>query len=132
MITITLPDGSRRSYDAPQTIAQIALSIGAGLARAALAGRVDGQLVDASYRVDRDAAVEIVTDRDSRAPAHDLRDKIVDLCFERGALFLGCGENTLRVAPPLIVTREQADNALDILEESITSVEGKPVKKAKS
>jgi 4-aminobutyrate aminotransferase len=76
--------------------------------------------------------IEIIKDRDSRAPAHDERDKIVDLAFERGALFLGCGENTIRVAPPLIVTREQADNALDILEESITSVEGKPVKKAKS
>ncbi|HYX70026.1 MAG TPA: acetyl ornithine aminotransferase family protein [Terriglobales bacterium] len=76
--------------------------------------------------------VEIVQDRESRAPAHDERDKIVDLCFERGALFLGCGENTLRVAPPLVVTREQADAALDILEECISIVEGKPVKKAKS
>ncbi|HXZ28664.1 MAG TPA: acetyl ornithine aminotransferase family protein, partial [Terriglobales bacterium] len=76
--------------------------------------------------------VEIVKDRDSRAPAHDARDKIADLCFERGALFLGCGENTIRVAPPLVVTREQADAALDILEECISIVEGKPVKKAKS
>jgi 4-aminobutyrate aminotransferase len=76
--------------------------------------------------------VEIVKDRDSRTPAHDERDKIVDLAFERGTLFLGCGENTLRVAPPLIVTREQADAALDILEECISIVEGKPVKKAKS
>ena len=75
--------------------------------------------------------VEIVKDRDSRTPAHDERDKIVDLAFERGTLFLGCGENTLRVAPPLVVTREQADAALDILEECITIVEGKPVKKSK-
>ena len=76
--------------------------------------------------------VEIVKDRDSRTPAHDERDKIVDLAFERGTLFLGCGENTLRVAPPLVVTREQADAALDILEECITIVEGKPVTKSKS
>ncbi|HKQ30462.1 MAG TPA: TGS domain-containing protein, partial [Burkholderiales bacterium] len=64
MPTITLPDGSQRQYPQPVTVAEIAASIGAGLAKAALAGKVDGKLVDTSYRVDRDAAVTIVTDRD--------------------------------------------------------------------
>ena len=52
-------------FGAPVTVAEIAQSIGAGLARAALAGKVDGRLVDTSYRIDRDATVAIVTDRDA-------------------------------------------------------------------
>ncbi|CAG0987584.1 threonyl-tRNA synthetase [Burkholderiales bacterium] len=64
MPAIRLPDGSVRDFDAPVTVAQIAASIGPGLAKAALAGKVDGKLVDTSYVVDRDAAVAIVTDRD--------------------------------------------------------------------
>jgi len=64
MPIITLPDGSRREFPQPVTVAEIAANIGAGLARAALAGRVDGKLVDTSYRVERDAQVAIVTDRD--------------------------------------------------------------------
>ncbi|RNF86206.1 threonine--tRNA ligase [Montanilutibacter psychrotolerans] len=63
MIAITLPDGSRREFDNPVTVAEIAMSIGAGLAKAALAGKVDGTLVDASYRIDGDASLEIVTDK---------------------------------------------------------------------
>lgn len=63
MITITLPDQSRRSFDAPPTVGEVASSIGPGLAKAALAGKVDGRLVDLSYRVERDAALEIVTDK---------------------------------------------------------------------
>ncbi len=62
-LIITLPDGSRREYTAPQTVAEIAASIGAGLAKAALAGRVDGKLVDTSYRVEQDAEVAIITDK---------------------------------------------------------------------
>ena len=65
MIQITLPDGSQRSFEGPVTVAQIAASIGAGLAKAALAGRVDGQLVDTSCKIDRDASVAIVTERDA-------------------------------------------------------------------
>ncbi len=65
MPIITLPDGSTRSYDQPVTIADIALSIGAGLARAALAGKVDGQLVDTSYLISQDASLAIVTDKDA-------------------------------------------------------------------
>jgi threonyl-tRNA synthetase len=61
---ITLPDGSQRSYERPVSVADVAASIGSGLARAALAGRVDGKLVDTSFVIERDAAVSIVTDRD--------------------------------------------------------------------
>jgi threonyl-tRNA synthetase len=61
---ITLPDGSVKSYPGPVTVAEVALSIGAGLARAALAGKVDGRLVDTSYRITGDARVAIVTDKD--------------------------------------------------------------------
>lgn len=63
MPTITLPDGSRREYPQPVTVAEIAASIGSGLARAALAGRVNDKLVDTSFRVDSDATVSIVTDK---------------------------------------------------------------------
>jgi 4-aminobutyrate aminotransferase len=67
--------------------------------------------------------IEIVKDKQTRATAHDERDRIVELAFERGVLFLGSGENTIRVAPPLIVTQEQADIAMDVLEECIRIVE---------
>jgi threonyl-tRNA synthetase len=65
MPVITLPDGSQRSYAQPVTVAGVALSIGAGLARAALAGKVDGQLVDTSHLIEKDAALAIVTDKDA-------------------------------------------------------------------
>lgn len=64
MIHITLPDGSRREYPAPLTVAEVAASIGAGLAKAALAGKVDGKVVDTSHRIDRDAQVSILTAKD--------------------------------------------------------------------
>ncbi len=67
--------------------------------------------------------VEIVKDKQTRATAHDERDRIVELAFERGILFLGSGENTIRIAPPLILTLEQADIAMDVLEECIAIVE---------
>ena len=63
MIAITLPDGSRREFDAPVSVLDVAQSIGPGLAKAALAGKVDGRLVDASHRIERDVALEIVTDK---------------------------------------------------------------------
>jgi threonyl-tRNA synthetase len=62
---ITLPDGSQRSYERAVSVAEVAANIGSGLARAALAGRVDGKLVDTSFVIERDAAVSIVTDRDA-------------------------------------------------------------------
>jgi len=64
MPDIRLPDGSVKVFADPVTVAEIARAIGPGLARAALAGRVNGKLVDVSYRVERDAEVSIVTDRD--------------------------------------------------------------------
>ena len=64
MPNITLPDGSVRSYDKAVTVAEVAASIGAGLARAALAGRVDGKLVDTSHEIHGDSQLAIVTDKD--------------------------------------------------------------------
>ena len=57
MPVITLPDGSQRSFAQPVTVAEVALSIGAGLARAALAGKVDGRLVDTSHLIAQDAGL---------------------------------------------------------------------------
>ncbi|RVU45403.1 threonine--tRNA ligase [Rubrivivax rivuli] len=65
MITITLPDGSRREYPQALTVAEVAASIGTGLAKAALAGKVDGKLVDTSHRIEADAALAIVTEKDA-------------------------------------------------------------------
>lgn len=65
MVSITLPDGSKRSFDAPVTVLQVAESIGPGLAKAALAGRVDGKLVDVSHLIETNATLAIVTARDA-------------------------------------------------------------------
>ncbi len=65
MLNITLPDGSRREFPGPLTVAEVAASIGAGLAKAALAGKVDGLLVDTSHRLEADAQLAIVTDKDA-------------------------------------------------------------------
>jgi threonyl-tRNA synthetase len=65
MPVITLPDGSQRSFAQPVTVAEVAASIGAGLARAALAGKVDGQLVDTSHLISADAKLAIITDKDA-------------------------------------------------------------------
>jgi threonyl-tRNA synthetase len=65
MPVVTLPDGSQKTFDHPVTVSEVASSIGAGLARAALAGRVDGKLVDTSHVVANDAKVSIVTDKDA-------------------------------------------------------------------
>ena len=64
MVNIRLPDGSSRPFPGPVTVAEVAQSIGPGLAKAALAGRVDGKLVDTSFKVERDADLAIVTDKD--------------------------------------------------------------------
>ncbi len=64
MPVITLPDGSQRSFEQPITVADLAASIGPGLAKAALAGRVDGNLVDTSHLIESDASVAIVTAKD--------------------------------------------------------------------
>jgi len=65
MLQVTLPDGSCREFPAPLTVAEVAASIGAGLAKAALAGKLDGKLVDTSHRIDADAHLAIVTDKDA-------------------------------------------------------------------
>ena len=65
MIQITLPDGSQRAFPGPVTVAEVAASIGAGLAKAALAGKVDGKVVDTSYPIDANASLAIVTAKDA-------------------------------------------------------------------
>jgi threonyl-tRNA synthetase len=64
MPNIRLPDGSQKTFPEPVTVAEVAQSIGAGLARAALAGKVNGKLVDVSHRIDADAELQIITERD--------------------------------------------------------------------
>lgn len=63
--------------------------------------------------------LELVADKQTKQPAPAERDRVVELAFERGVLFLGCGPNTIRIAPPLITTKDQADVALDVLEECV-------------
>ncbi len=70
--------------------------------------------------------VEIVTDKKVKTQGGAERDQIVQLAFERGILLLGCGANCIRICPPLIVSKEQADIAIDVLEECINTVAGKP------
>ena len=65
MPDVRLPDGAVKHFDAPVTVAQVASAIGPGLAKAALAGRIDGKLVDTSFLIDRDASLAIVTDKDA-------------------------------------------------------------------
>ena len=63
--------------------------------------------------------IELVKDKQTREPVGKMRDRVVDLAFERGLLILGCGEASIRLCPPLIVNRHEADIALDILEECL-------------
>jgi 4-aminobutyrate aminotransferase len=63
--------------------------------------------------------VELVQEKRSREMAGELRDCVIHAAFERGLLILGCGETSIRLCPPLIVTPEGADEALDILEVSL-------------
>jgi threonyl-tRNA synthetase len=65
MVAITLPDNSVREFERPVSVAEVAASIGPGLAKAALAGKVDGRLVDTAFVIDRDSSLAIVTDRDA-------------------------------------------------------------------
>jgi len=67
--------------------------------------------------------VELVKDKATREPATALRNRVETLAFERGLMVLGCGETTLRLCPPLIISEQEATVALDILEEAITLVE---------
>jgi len=67
--------------------------------------------------------IEIVKDKATREPAVELRNRVETLAFERGLIMLGCGETSLRLSPPLIVGKEEATVALDILEEALTQAE---------
>lgn len=67
--------------------------------------------------------VEFVKDRLSKEPAEALRERIVELAFQRGLLLLGCSKSTIRIAPPLSLTRQEADDGLAIVEEAITLAE---------
>jgi 4-aminobutyrate aminotransferase len=67
--------------------------------------------------------IELVKDKTTREPAPELRNRVETLAFERGLMVLGCGETTLRLCPPLIVSKEEAAVALDILEEALSVVE---------
>jgi 4-aminobutyrate aminotransferase len=63
--------------------------------------------------------VEFVSDQQTKQQSPELRDRVVELAFERGVLFLGCGPSTIRIAPPLITTKDQAGTAIDVLEECV-------------
>ncbi len=63
--------------------------------------------------------LEIVRDQESKERVPDLRDRIVEMCFERGVLVLGAGANTIRICPPLVITKDQADFAVDTIEECL-------------
>jgi len=67
--------------------------------------------------------VEFVRDRKSKYPAEELRERIVELAFERGLILLGCGKSVIRIAPPLSITKPEMDEGLTILEEAITLAE---------
>jgi 4-aminobutyrate aminotransferase len=67
--------------------------------------------------------VEIVRDQATKERAPDLRDRLETMAFERGLLILGCGPNSLRLCPPLVITRDQADFAVDTLEQCLRALE---------
>ncbi len=95
MVQITLPDGSQRDFEAAVTVAQVAASIGSGLAKAALAGKVDGKLVDTSFLLEQNASLAIVTARDAdglevirHSTAHLLAYAVKDL-FPQAQVTIG-------------------------------------------
>jgi 4-aminobutyrate aminotransferase len=63
--------------------------------------------------------IELVNDQETKERAPLLRDQILQMCFERGLLVLGAGPNTLRLCPPLVITKDQADFAADTIEECL-------------
>src|SRR5438128_7112506 len=74
--------------------------------------------------------VEIVKDQQTKEYAAAQRDRIIELAFERGILFLGCGPSTVRIAPPLVVGKEEADAAIEVLDECISIAEERSPKSA--
>jgi 4-aminobutyrate aminotransferase len=67
--------------------------------------------------------IEMVRDRQTKERAPDLRDRLENLAFERGLLILGCGPNSIRLCPPLVITKDQADFAVDTLEDCLRILE---------
>ena len=67
--------------------------------------------------------VELVKDKTTREPAAALSNRVETLCFEQGLMILGCGETSIRLCPPLVVSEEEATVALDILEDALSQVE---------
>jgi 4-aminobutyrate aminotransferase len=67
--------------------------------------------------------IEFVKDQTNKLPAEELRDRIIDLAFERGLLTLGCGNSVIRVSPPLSINKNELDEGLEILEEAIMLAE---------
>jgi 4-aminobutyrate aminotransferase len=63
--------------------------------------------------------IELVRDQESKERAHELRDRLVQMCFERGVLVLGAGPNSIRLSPPLVITKDQADFAVDTIAECL-------------
>jgi 4-aminobutyrate aminotransferase len=68
-------------------------------------------------------AIELVRDKNTRVKAHEERDRLLQEAFKRGLLILGCGENVVRMMPPLLINQRQADVAVDIIEEVLTRIE---------
>ena len=67
--------------------------------------------------------VELVKDKQTKEHAAEARDRVVELAFERGVLFLGCGPSTVRISPSLVVTKDEADVAVEVLDECLSIVE---------
>jgi 4-aminobutyrate aminotransferase len=67
--------------------------------------------------------IELVKNKETREPAAELRNRVEEVAFEKGLIILGCGETSIRLCPPLIVSEEEATVALDILEDALTQVE---------
>jgi len=67
--------------------------------------------------------IELVKDKETREPNPEARNKVIEKAFHKGLLVLGCGESTVRLMPPLIIEREHADTALEILDSCLTEVE---------
>jgi len=66
--------------------------------------------------------IELVNDQQTKERAPKLRDQIVQMCFERGLLVLGAGPNTIRLCPPLVITKDQADFAADTIEDCLKKI----------
>ena len=67
--------------------------------------------------------VEFVKDHETKEPAKELTDRVVDLGFERGLLMLSCGKSVIRIAPPLSMTKSEMDEGLKLFEDALTAAE---------